>query len=144
METEADLRRLLKRLYREAPASGPDAKKIKYSHMKAQHCPSSSISTQSLSRAISAQFPNTESKHLGKARHVYIFGMDRICDEGTTSTDITGTSDSSSEQIALLQHQIHLLQKRVDELEQQQVSLVSTEKLDTQMSQLLSQHFPWS
>ncbi len=114
METEADLRRLLKRLYREALANGPDAKKIKISHMKddvQRYCPSSSISTQSLSRAISAQFPNTESKHLGKARHVYVFGMDRICDEGTTTTGAAGTSDSSSGQIALLQNQIHLLQK---------------------------------
>ena len=143
METEADLRRLLKRLYREAPASGPDAKKIKFSHVKddvQQHCPSSSISTQSLSRAISAQFPNTESKHLGKARHVYVFGIDKICDEGTTSTGVAGTADSSSEQITLLQRQIHLLQKRVNELEQQQVSLISTQKLGTQMSQLLHPH----
>lgn len=101
------------------------------------HCPSSTVSTQSLSRAIGAQFPNIESKHLGKARHLYIFGMDRICDEGETSTSVASTLDDSSEQIALLQHQIHLLQKQVSELEQQQVSLISTEKLDTQMSQQL-------
>ena len=117
-------------------------KKIKFSHIKddvQRHCPSSSISTQSLSRAISAQFPNTESKHLGKA-HVYVFGIDKICDEGTTSTSVAGTTDSSLEEITLLQCQIHLLQKRVNELEQQQVSLISTQKLGTQMSQLLHPH----
>ena len=63
--------------------------------------------------------------------------MDRVGDEGENSTSVAHTSDDSSEQIAILQHQIHLLQKRVSELEQQQVSLISTEKLDTQMSQLL-------
>ena len=143
METEADLRRLLKRLYREAPSSGPDAKKVKFSHMKDEvqrHCPSSSVSTQSLSRAISAQFPNTESKHLGTARHLYVLELDTICDGGETSISVTSTSDNSSEQIAILQHQIHLLQKKVSELAQQQVSLISTQTLDTQMSQLLHPH----
>ena len=114
METEADLR-ILKRLYTEAASSGPDAKKVKFSHMKDEvqwHCPSSTVSTQSLFRAIGAQFPNIESKHLGKAHHLYIFGMDRICDEGETSTSVASTLDDSSEQIALLQHQIHLLQKQ--------------------------------
>ena len=75
METEADLK-LLKRLYKEAPSSGPDVKKVKFSHMKDEvqrHCLSSSVTTQSLSRAISAQFPNTEGKHLGKARHLECF-----------------------------------------------------------------------
>ena len=63
--------------------------------------------------------------------------MDRIGDEGETSTSVARTSDDSSEQIAILQHQIYLLQKRVSKLEQQEVSLISTEKLDAQMSQLL-------
>ena len=78
METE-DLRPLLKRLYREAPSSGPDAKKIKFSRVRDEvqrQCPSSPVSTQSLSRAISAKFPNTESKKMGKERHMYIFGME--------------------------------------------------------------------
>ena len=66
--------------------------------------------------------------------------MDRICDEGETSTSVISTSGSSSEQIASLQHQIDLLQKKVSDLRQQHVSLISTRTLDTQMSQLLHPH----
>ena len=71
---------------------------------------------------------------------MYVFGIDKVCDEGTTSTSAAGTAGSSLEQITLLQRQIHLLQKRVNELEQQQVSLISAQKLGTQMSQLLHPH----
>ena len=69
---------------------------------------SPTISTESLSHAISAQFANTESKHLGKAWRVHI----RNGYADTTSTAVAGTADSSSEQIALHQHQIYVLQKR--------------------------------
>ena len=49
---------------------------------------------------------------------MYVFGMDRICDEGEPSTSVASSADNSSEHIATLQHQVHTLQKRVSELEQ--------------------------
>ena len=139
MEKEAELKTWLKRLYREAPASGPDAKRVKFSHVKDElqcRCPSMSVSTQSLSRAISAQFPNAETKQLGKARQSYVLGVDRMCDEEEPSTSITSRSTNSSQEIAELQRQICLLQKKVDELEQQQQS-TKTSQLNEQMSRLL-------
>ena len=85
---ESELRSCLKRLYKEAPAYGPEAKKIKFSQIKdevQQNCPSSAISSQLLSRAITAEFPNTESKQIGKARHSYVLGIDRLAEEEGTS-----------------------------------------------------------
>ena len=142
MEKEAELRTWLKRLYREAPASGPDAKRVKFSHVKDElcRCPSMSVSTQLLSRAISAQFPNAETKQLGKARQSYVLGVDRMCDEEKPSTSITSRSTNSSQEIAELQRQICLLQKKVDELKQQQQS-TKTSQLNEQMSQLLCPDF---
>lgn len=129
----------MKRLYKEAPASGPDVKRVKFSHVKDDlqcRCPSMSISAQSLSRAISAQFPNAETKQLGKARQSYVLGVDKMCDEDEPSTSVTSGSTNSSQEIAELQSQICLLQKRIDELEQQQRS-TTTSQLNEQMSQLV-------
>lgn len=137
---ESELRAWLKRLYKEAPATGPEAKKIKFSHIKddVQHyCQSMPISSSLLSRAISAEFSQKESKQLGKARHSYVLGIDRLAgEECSTSAAAAAVSDSSSQQIADLQHQIHVLQQKVHELEQQNESPVSG-TFDTQMSQLL-------
>ena len=150
MESNTELKTWLKRLYREAPSSGPAAKKVKFSEVKdeiGRCCPSSSsVSSPMLPRAISEEFPNAESKKLGKSRQVYIFGVDRLHDEGESSSGgylsaATG-SDDSALQLALqknedLQHQIGLLQEKIADMEQQTHSTFSQRKLDAQMGQLL-------
>ena len=81
MEPEREVKRSLKRFYKEAPLSGPDAKKVKFSEVKdnvTHHCPLISISTKMISSAISEEFPNTKSVKLGKQRHLYLFGMDKV------------------------------------------------------------------
>lgn len=149
MESNTELKTWLKRLYREAPSSGPAAKKVKFSEVKdeiGRCCPSSSVPSPMLSRAISEEFPNAESKRLGKSQKVYIFGVDRLHDEGESSSGgylsaATG-SDDSALQLALqknedLQHQIGLLQEKIADMEQQKHSAFSQRKLDAQMGQLL-------
>ena len=52
MEPEREVKRLLKRFYKEVPSSGPDAKKVKFSEVKdnvTHHCPLTSISTKMIS-----------------------------------------------------------------------------------------------
>ena len=60
---------MLKRFYKEAPSSGPDAKKVKFSEVKdniTHHCPLTSVSAKMISSAIGEEFPNTNSVKLGK------------------------------------------------------------------------------
>ena len=80
-------------MYKEAPATGPEEKKIKFSRIKddvQHHCQSTPISSSLLSHAIGAEFPQTESKQLGKARHSYVLGIDRLAEECSTSEALLG------------------------------------------------------
>ena len=160
MEKETEVKKWLKRLYSEAASTGPEAKKVKFADVKdevGRHCPSSSISNYMLSRAISEEFPSAENVKLGKQRHLYVVGVDKLEKSGASST--AAGSDDSSERLRLalkesdeLPCQNAVLQQRIEDLQQQnddlqkgldevgrlEHSLVSTAMLDSQIGQLLS------
>ena len=149
MEPEREVKRVLKRFYKEAPSSGPDAKKVKFSEVKdnvTHHCPLTSISTKMISSAISEEFPNTKSVKLGKQRHLYLFGMDKVqeqCESSSSSSSISTRSDDPALKAALkrieeLEHQNRLLQNRLHhEQEQQHHSPIPVSTLDSEVSGLL-------
>ena len=93
-----------------------------------RRCPSSSISNYMLSRAISEEFPSAKSMKLGKQRHMYVVGVDKLEKAGASST--AADSDDSSECLRLalkerdeLQCQNAVLQQRIEDLQQQNVDL---------------------
>ena len=69
-----------------------------------------------------------------------MLGIDRLDVEEECSTSTTASASHSSQQITELEHKIHALQQRVDELQRQEESCTSG-MLDTQMSQLLQADF---
>ena len=80
---------------------------------------------------------NSESKQIGKAQHAYVFGVDRVHDEGEPST-VMALQMTLLNELADLEHLVRHLQWRIDELEQHQKSLISTMELDAQMSHRIS------
>ena len=108
-----------------------------------------------LSRAISEEFPSSQSIKLGKQRQVYVVGVDRL---GASSSAAASSDDSSvclrsalnksdnlqcentilQQRIEDLQQQNDDLHKELNLLRQREHSLVSTTLLDSQMGGLLS------
>ena len=68
-----------------------------------------------ISSVISEEFPNTKSMKLGKQRHLYVFGMDKVQDQGESATCSSASSipsTSSTDDPAL-----KAVLKRIEELE---------------------------
>ena len=139
MEAERNLK-LLKRFLQRSSIKWSGCQKVTFSEVKdkvTDHCPQTSISTKMISSAISDEFPDTKSVKLGKQRQLYLFGMNKVQEQGSSSTSTS--SDDSALKPALksieeLEHQNRLLQNRVDEQEQQHRSPVSAVTLHSPIS----------
>ena len=149
-EAEAEVNQWIKRQYRESPASGPGASRIKFSDIleEAQHAfPTANISPYIVSNAISTKFPMSVSKKVGNKKHKYVYGIEVNESGGTCSTPVAGLT---SQVMALEQsvqqerrmkeclwQQLQQLQQQFDELKQQQQISLSMQRLDDQMQTLL-------
>ena len=72
MNFNPEVNRWIKTRYREAPVSGPEASRIKFSDVLAevQHAfPTMNVSTVVVSDAISKEFPMSLGKKVGEKRH---------------------------------------------------------------------------
>ena len=69
----------LKRSYSETSVGRPDAKRVKFSDIQAglmAQFQSDRISTTACSTALQEAFPHSQRKHIGKAKHMYVIGIE--------------------------------------------------------------------
>ena len=89
------------------------------------------VSNFALAQAIRKEFPNATSKKAGDKRHTYVYGMEKA---STGLVDL----DRALIRNEQLERQLQELQQRVDQLEKEKESLISSEKLEGQMQSLLN------
>ena len=109
----------LKQSYSEAPAEGPDAKRMKFSTIHENLCaafPNDTVTTANTSQAVQRVFPNTQNKRIGRERVTYIFGIMNAVHECQSTTATSSTHDPNV-QNELLRDRVHQLEERVRELE---------------------------
>ena len=129
----------LKQSYSEAPAEGPDAKRVKFStiheRLSAQF-PTDSISAAASSHALQTAFPNTQKKRIGHERQTYIFGMeDAVLEE--QSTVVGSSTQDLRVQNELLSNRVRELEAKVCELEEFQTASSGNLQLNQQFGTLL-------
>ena len=71
----------LKKRFREAPADGPEAKRIKFQAIHqslATGFPSVDFNSKMVSDILNAAFPNTKRQPVGKAQLMHVFGIEEV------------------------------------------------------------------
>lgn len=124
----AEIKEWLKRHYRDAPVSGPECKRVKFSDMLEEAALDLQVvNTSSLSHALNDVFSNSESKRAGVKRQSYVYGLEK------------DTTHLSPLEVALrnnshLQQQVEQLQQKVLQLEQESAL---AKKLNAQMKSIV-------
>ena len=123
MDFNPEVNQWIKRRYRESPASGPGASRIKFSDIleEVQNAfPTGNISTYIVSNAISKEFPMSVGKRVGEKKHKYIYGIEVNPQAGGSTTD---TCSLASQVVALeqsLQHERRMKECLCQQLQQLQ------------------------
>lgn len=121
----AAVREWLKRHYRDAEASGPQCKRVRFCEIFEEVVAELPVVNNSvLSQAIREEFPNSMSKRVGVQRQTYVYGIEKDAADETP----LGIALRSNQ---LLQQQVEQLQQQVTELKKESAS-----KLGCQMKSL--------
>ena len=113
----------LQQSYSEAPAEGPDAKRMKFSTIHEKLCaafPNDTVTTANTSQAVQRVFPNTQNKRIGREMVTYVFGKMDVVHEHQSTTATSSTHDPN------VQNELHVLRDRVRQLEARVCELETT------------------
>ena len=132
----------LKKRFREAPADGPEAKRVKFQAIHqslASGFPCVDFNSKTVSDILSSAFPHITRKKVGKAQLTHIYGIEEI-QEDEQNSDFLQRICSLENDLTMERERNAKLLERVHELESQleQYQTLFSERMNQQMDAMMN------
>ena len=134
----------LKKRFREAPADGPGAKRIKFQKIHqslSEGFPSVDFNSKMVSDLLSVAFPHTTRKQVGKSHLMHVFGIEEMQESEQSSDLLQRITDLESDLTREREKNANLLERvRQLELQLKQYQRVFCDTLNSQLETVMNPH----